>query len=255
MNSWQTAMQIRHLLRTVEWADGSTGVVFGDRGAYVYAGSPQAARHPPTFPFAQVMIEGGTADPDHPQFIEQTFSVVVAVNVKGDNLGQQAIIGGPAPDLGDSQGRGVAEVVERALAGVGELTGADGAWANVSLSAVTAPTLLAPQLAHVALQQFNITAMVTRAPYWAPPEELAYNHGTTYFTWEGSHCINRYDFLQFRLVENAVTLYTGSAELYNGLGNNSATATIVADYDPRGTGSAAYTSTIGTGSTITVSTS
>ena len=77
MNPWQMAQQIKHKLTTVAWTVGATDVVFGTRGVHVFAGRPTEEQIPAGFPWALVGIDGGNADPDHPEFINPDLQHIV----------------------------------------------------------------------------------------------------------------------------------------------------------------------------------
>jgi len=77
VNPIQMAMQLRFLLRAVTWPDGGS-VVFGDRGVFVFAGTPTGEQIPSVAPFCLVGIDTGTPDENDPGLILQRFSVITA---------------------------------------------------------------------------------------------------------------------------------------------------------------------------------
>lgn len=259
MNAWQLAQQIKHLLAAVTWPGGSAGAVFGSRGVFVYAGAtPSDDELPPAFPFAAVTIDSGTPDPDEPGLIEQRFSIAVAAEAAGDPLGEHAIIGSARADLGSSAGAGVAEVSERARAALRSLTGADGAAVVVSATGVAAPAPLG-RGRHVAFESLSLTALCTSDSSYAAPAEMRRVGGV--LSWKGAHCAARFDFLRFHVgyVEDTETpastpddfdasVYTGSATEAAATILPGRTYSVFAEYDPRGTGTAAAYSaaTVGT---------
>lgn len=243
MNPWQMALQIRHKLRTVAWAGDSGAVVFGSRGARIIAGLPTEEQIPPAYPWALISIGPGTADETHPDLLEQTFTIYVAVLVMGDALGEQALVGGPA-SLTASAGRGVAEVSAQARSAVENQTGSDGAHLILSSVATGEPVVLGGGR-HLAMAEMTVDAVCTSALYYHPPQEVYYD-GTAW-TWNGDQCSNRYDFLQYRLVEKSGTspssdpsdgtvVYTGSTARWAGYASADNTYTVFADYDARGSG-------------------
>lgn len=195
MNPWQLAQQLKHELAAVTWASGARDVVFGSRSVFVYAGAPPTdEQHPPGFPFALVTIGAGTPDADDPDLIEQTFSIVSAVEVAGDPLGEHSVIGSSRADFGRSAGAGIAEVAERVRFAVQNLTAYDGAAVVVSGSGTGAPTVLG-RGRQIALDEFTVTALCTSSPRYTAPQQLT-RFGET-FSWAGAWAVPRFDFQRF----------------------------------------------------------
>lgn len=258
MNPWQLAQQIKHELATITWPGGS--VVFGPRSVFVYAGAtPADEEMPPAFPFAAVSLGGSTADETHPDLLTQNFTIGACVEVAGDPLGEFAIIGSSRANLGKSAGAGIAEVMERVRAALNRLTIFDGASISVSGSGTTA--VASPLRGrHVAAEEFSLQAQCSSAPFYAAVQQT--RRSGNVISWAGAHCLQRFDFLQFRMgyvtgstpvatpAELTAVIYTGS--------DYEAAATIVpgrvyqvfADYDPRGTGSPAASSAPDVGSYV-----
>ena len=204
MNPWQMAQQLKHELAQVAWTEGARDVVFGSRGVFVYAGAPPTdEEHPPGFPFALVTIGAGSPDDDDPDLIEQTFSIVSAVEVAGDPLGENAVIGGSRSDYGKSAGAGVAEVSERVRAAVQSLTAYDGAAVVVSGSGTGAPSVMG-RGRQLALDEFTVSALCTSAPRYTAPQELTLTGSV--WSWAGAWTTPRFDFISYTLG------YTNNAE-------------------------------------------
>ena len=197
MNPLQMAMQIRHLLRAATWPSGGE-VVFGSRNVFVTAGPPSVDLIPETFPMAFVQIGAGTPDEEHPgELIEQTFTIATAVSVMGDRRGEFAIIGGTRTDVTKSAGAGIGEVEERVRNALEEITGADGAKVILGTSSLGASKGTIGNGAHLAWSEIEVTAVCTSELAYAAPQVLAVADGT--WTWDGSPCSSRYDFLQYRM--------------------------------------------------------
>ncbi len=244
MNPLQMAQQIKHELETVVWADGSGDVVFGDQGSVlVYAGAVTEDEIAPGLPMALVTIDTGTADESHPEFLEQTFGVIVLAEAAGGPMGEFAVIGGVRPDLGKSAGAGVAEVAERVRSALQKLTGADGAKVLLSASATAAPQTLG-EGRHMAFDELSVTAFCTSQPHYAAPQQLTESSDT--WTWKGAHCTERFDFVQFRLgyktgstppatpAECNAFVYTGSDLTTSHVPVAGRVYAIFADYNTRG---------------------
>lgn len=196
MNPWQMARQIKDKLTTVAWPTGSAKVVFGTKRVLVFAGSPSEDQIPPGFPFCLVGIGAGTHDEDHPELIDQRFSLMAAVNVTGDQMGEHALTGAATSDLGESVGRGLMEVAERVRSAVQDLTGTDGAKILLSASSIGPPATLG-RGRHLAFDELTLSALCTSAIHYAAPQVLG-RSGTTW-TWEGAHCSDRFDFKDYVL--------------------------------------------------------
>lgn len=242
MNTWQMAQQIQAALQAVTWGVGSDEVVFGTHGVFVFAGSPTEEQIPPDCPWCLVGIEPGENDDDAPDFLLQRFNLLYASEVAGDPLGEQAIMGGAAPDLGKSAGRGVAEVAARVFAAVGDLTGADGAKVLVSASSTGAPAPIG-RGRHLVLGERTLECYCTEALAYAAPQVVRRTGAN--LAWEGSHCAARFDFLRYRVVQKAGTnpssdptdgtvVYTGTAAAAVGIVSAGNTYTVFADYSARG---------------------
>lgn len=237
------AQQIKHKLQTVAWLTGSAKVVFGTQQGQVavFTGTPTQEQTPQAFPFCMVGIDGGDPDEDHNEFMEQRFSLLFGADVAGDPLGEFALIGGSTGNLGTSAGRGVVELAARVRAAVEDLTGADGARMLLGTIRTGVPTILDGK--HCALSEITLTATCTSQLHYDAPQEIA--HDGSDWTWVGTHCSNRFDFLQYRLYSVSGTapstapgidtlLYTGTAATFTGAATNGLTYTVFADYNGRG---------------------
>jgi len=258
VNPWQIAQQIKHELSTLTWDGGSGEVVFGPRSVFVYAGTaPDIEQHPPGFPFALITIDAGTPDPDDPDLIEQGLTIVTAVEVAGDPMGEFAVIGSSRPDLGKSTGAGVAEVAERVRYAIQRLTGYDGAAVVVSGSGTGAPQTLGDGR-QIAFDQFNVTALCTSQPRYTAPQRFGITFQT--MSWAGEWVTPRFDFLQFRVGYKAGTtpatspddcdaiIYTGSNTEYAEAVVAGRVYSVFADYNSRGGSAVEASSTADVGS-------
>lgn len=246
MNPWQMAQQIKAELQAVAWPGGSQDPVFGTYRVFVTAGTPSEETIPPGFPFAMVILEGYEPDDEHPELLTQRFRVFAVAEVAGDPLGEHAVIGSSVSELGVSAGRGIAEIVERVRSSVQDLTGADGA--HVQLGASSGPTTeTIGRGRHIVAQDVPLQAWCLSALYYSPPQQLT--HTGTAFNWQGAHCSDRFDFLQYKLVRKAgsspstdpsdgTLLYTGTTASFTGAATSGNTYTVFAEYDARGIGTA-----------------
>lgn len=242
MNPVQMAQQIKHRLEQLAWPGGSEAAVFGTHGSVaVFAGAPTEEQIPPGFPWAMVGIDSGEMDPDDPGLIRQRFTVVCAAEVAGDRMGENAIIGGSATDIGRSAGRGVSEVASVARQAIESLTGADGA--PIILSGVSTSSPAPMRGRHMAMEEVALEALCTSAPHYSAPQHLRFDNGR--WKWAGAHCTERFDFYRFRLVRkqgrfpsadpsDGTTVYTGTAAQSSVVQASGFTYTVFADYNSRG---------------------
>ena len=261
MNAWQMAQQIKRLLETLAWPTGDQDAVFGTHGSVgVFAGAPTDEQIPPGFPWALVGIGPATPDQDHPDYLQQQISVAVAAEVAGDRMGEHAIIGGSAKNLGRSAGRGVAEIAYLVRERLQTLTGADGARLVVSHTS-SQPIAVLGRSRHAAVLEMDLTAWCTAAPYYTAPQMLRYEGGK--WRWDGSQCAARFDFYRYRLVRkggadpstspsDGATIYTGTAAEFTGTQVSGQTYTVFADYNARGVAAVEGSSSAEVGSYRTV---
>jgi len=234
------AQQLKYLLETVVWPSGAGDVVFGANGVRVYAGEPTEEQIPPAFPFALVGIGSGLPDEDDPTLITQTFTVMSCVMVGGDPMGEHAVIGGPAANLGKSAGRGSAEVAERVRSALQDLTGADGAKIQTHATSMSAPSILVGR--HIVVEEQEITALCTSQLHYTAPQEIDLTGSV--WTWEGGQCSARGDFKQYRLgwkggavppetPGDATIVYTGTAPTTSVGATGGRAYSVFADYSSR----------------------
>lgn len=243
MNSRQMAQQIKHVLKAATWPETPNELVFGDRMTFVLAGPPEEEELPGGFPFVLINIGGGTADPDDPNLVEQTFDVLTVTDVAGGRMGEYALIGGAKSSLGTSANRGVLELDDRVRAALKDLRGVDGAALLLQNTAPGSPTKIG-QGRHLAVGSSTFTGWITAAPSYTHPTRLAKSGSD--WTWTGGQCSARFDFLQYRLGYVAGStpaetpgdldevVYTGTAPLVTVAPVASKTYSVFADYGIRG---------------------
>jgi len=251
VNPIQMAQQIKHKLQQVRWSASPSGLVFGDRGRVVVCASPPNAKQIPNgVPWCFVQLGDGTMDEQDPGLVEQRFRLAIGAEVKGDRMGEFAVIGGSTTSLGKSAGKGVGEVIERACFAVQNLTGMDGARILVSGTG-TAATHPLDTVSYIAVQELMLSAWCTTAPHYASPQRLRYN--VTKWEWFGEHCESRFDFYRYRLVRkqgqdpskdptDGTVVYSGTAPLFTGSQVSGWTYTVFAEYNARGVPEAEGTS-------------
>ncbi len=235
------AQQIKHALATVVWPEGSGELVFGALGAYVFAGPPTEDQIPPGFPWALVWPDTGTPDDDDPDLIEQGFTVAVGAEVAGDPLGEHALIGGSVADLGKSAGRGVGEVMRMARQAVEDLVGSDGAQIHLSSQSTGTPVAFGGGR-HVAVGELGLRGSCSSDLHYSAPQEVVRSGSA--WTWDGSRCSTRFDFLQYNLVWKADTapsspsdgtsVYTGTTPSTTHAPTGGRVYVVFAEYNARG---------------------
>ena len=167
MDARQFAMILRAKMRAATWPGGTQEVILGNR-VYVAADGLEDEDIPAP-PFALLHIGDFSADAKRPQLHEQQFNLVTVVNVMGDRLGEQAVLGGPRSGdvLGSTKGRGVLEVLQGLLASVRELTGTDGAPIIATLGSGSRARQVGENR-HLAAAQAVLKTLVTADPEWLP---------------------------------------------------------------------------------------
>jgi len=201
VNPWQLAQQIKSTLQSAVWPTGSGHPVFGayDDSIVIFSGTPSSEQMPGGFPFCMIAFGDANNDQNDPDYLTQTFDLYIGAECAGDPLGEFSIIGGAATDgsaveLGGSYGRGVGEVTERVIAEVGNLNGFDGAKILVTATRSGVPSPLDDS--HLVVDRVTIEAKCIAGLHYAAPQLLRVSGST--WTWEGSHCLSRFDFTQFR---------------------------------------------------------
>jgi len=203
------AQQIKSILEATTWHDGGD-VVFGNQGSVAcFAGTPTADQMPEALPGALVLTGDYEHDDDDHSLLTQTFQVMVAVEVAGDPMGEFAVIGGSAPDLNESGGRGSAEVSERVRSALQDLTGANGAKIMLSGGGGGGAQPLGDGR-HVAYASVTLDAICTSQLAYAAPQQFAVAGSS--WTWEGAHCSDRFDFVEY-VMGYAATAPTTTADL------------------------------------------
>ena len=234
MDPGQLAQQMKHLLGAATWSDGCP--LFGEESVYVVAGQPDET--PKRFPWCLISVGSGEFDEEDPDILRQTFSVWVGVQVAGDDIGENAIIGGAIETNSQTQaGRGVLELDVEVRRTIGRLTGADGC--TITLSSTASPaTQIMENNVQLAFSELNVVAACTSKPSYTEPQRLRLESGT--WSWDGAACEARFDFIEYQLVDagSPVATPAGGDVVYQGTASTttasvSGTATILAAYGSR----------------------
>lgn len=200
MNPWQMALQLKHLLKQVEWPDGDQDLVLG-REVYVSAGAFTEDQLPGGFPFALVSPQGSNADEDHPNVVAQDFQVVLVQMVNGDRMGENSLVGGARKGraTGRSAQRGILELRERVATYIGALSGSDGARIQVSHTSGVAPQYVGDKR-HLVFCNINLSARCSENLDHEPVQELTALGGANQvlLTWHPP--VERWDYMQTEIV-------------------------------------------------------
>lgn len=182
---WQTIRQLRQIIATATWPDGSGARVIGDNAARITADAEMA---PDRLPFALLNVGQQTADADDPGLVDQEFTLVLAVAVPGHDLGEHGVIGGPSAETdrwGFSTNRGLLEVEGPVLSAVQRLNGADGVPIEVrSVSAAAVGKMDRDK--SVVWRTYSLAARCTRADEYPAPRNLVATGGSgqIVLTWD-----------------------------------------------------------------------
>ncbi len=203
MNQAQMAQQIQHKLQTVVWPSGAGEVVFGAHKGVVevFTGPISQDQMPPgRGPWCFIAMGSGDPDDDAPGLTEQTYQLFIGVASAGNPYGGHGLIGGPVQNLGKSPNRGVAEVMSRVLSAVGDIDGSDGASMQVTATSTNSPFFLG-SMRGIPFAEVTVTAWCTSDLFYAPPQELVVTAASPdTWVWQGVHCSDRFDFLNYVLV-------------------------------------------------------
>lgn len=167
MDLRQLILAARAKMRAATWPQGAGEVVLGNR---VFACADGIEEEQiPLPPFALIHPGEYTTDPKRSSLINAQMSVVVVIDVQGDPLGENAVLGGPRSGdvLGSSKGRGILELSQALLAPVREVTGADGLPLIVNLGSGTRARPIGDNR-HLVAQQHVIRCFCTTLPEWLP---------------------------------------------------------------------------------------
>jgi len=210
MNPWQMAQQIKKELQAVAWPGGAAEVVFGLQAGQVrvVAGAPTEDQMPTTYPAAWIVMGDGSPDEDHPELIDQNFRIITGAQSYGDKDGEHSIIGGPSPNLGASDNRGILEIAERVRNAIGDLTGADGAKMQLVATALDTPFAVGP-LSHITFDDLTVAALCTTDLNYDEPQQLV--RAGTAWSWQGTHISDRFDFRRYTLGYKAGTTVDDAA--------------------------------------------
>lgn len=184
MTTWQAARQIAFKLLSRSWPDAPAGPVFAQ--VFVSQGLPEDSGSL-RFPFALVRVLDGTADPDDQTYQLQRFEVVSVVSSTGDQVGEQAMVGGHRQSQGRSQGRGLLEVEEQVMQAVQYLNQTN-AFRIQLVSAGTAEAALVPDVGYVVSRALTFQARLTTSRVYPTPNAgkslvAAVNTGVVTLTW------------------------------------------------------------------------
>lgn len=172
MNQWQALRQVRKRLRDRTWPSGGSKVF--NESAVVTAGPTEEGFPVLPMPFALIRPGSGQADPDHreePGLWVADFSVILAVAVAGDAVGEHALLGAAREAETKSAGMGLLEVEEQLYGAIRELSANDGlSIESVAESVVQATRAL--DLGYVAFREYGFRMRVSTSKEFPPPENL-----------------------------------------------------------------------------------
>lgn len=194
MNVQQLVGQIRHRLQTLRWPTGGQGLVFGADNVRAYTGVVSQKAIPSAMPIALVVPGSDTSDDEEPALVTQQIDVALGADVTGDRLGEFAVLGGPRPDIGESDGASILELRGAVADLLRSMTGADGAPIVVSQSSGAAPFLQDDRRQQV-FCTVSVSAVCTTFPTYAAPRNATLEGGI--LRWDPSLCAGRYDFWRF----------------------------------------------------------
>lgn len=171
MNKWQALQQVRKRLRDRTWSGGDK--VFAN-SAVITAGPTEEGFPVLPMPFALIRPGAAQADPEHREesgLWVVDFSILVAVSVSGDAIGEHALLGAAREAETRSAGKGLLEVEAEVLSALRLLTADDGLSIEArTQSAVGATRAL--DLGYVAWEEYGFRMIVATDKEFPPPENL-----------------------------------------------------------------------------------
>ena len=158
MNTWQTAKQLRYLLRAATWGDSPGNKVFGQ--VLISNGPSDRAVGQMRFPFALIIPGDVTADDSTPTLERARFEVRIVARVANDPWGESVLIGAPRSSQGSSQGRGIMELEEVLLDTVASLDRTSGIRMRVDYRSAT-QAQVSEDLGYVGMRSFTLEALLS----------------------------------------------------------------------------------------------
>lgn len=176
MNLLQHVRQAKNKLDAAVWPSGTQGRLFPPDSVAICTPEqiPLAVRELST-PFALIIPGTSTADDEEPFLERSTFDVIVVQHEEGGGeLDFAALVGGiRGGGVGESEGRGVLEIIARVKAELGQLTGADGAPAIARYSGAPAAAKASGTEQYACAQRISVDIRSTAAPSYEPPHRLS----------------------------------------------------------------------------------
>lgn len=164
--AWQNAQALQFALRSRKWeADATYEQVFSRGSTRVSPIVAERLLSMKSFPLCLIGIGSATNDPQTPALIDQTFDVVIVTGVTGDEMGENAVIGGGRPSgvgQSGSGGRGITEVETEFFGVVENMTQENGIQmqANAASAAVVQEVA---GLGFVVSRQYSVRCSCTTA--------------------------------------------------------------------------------------------
>lgn len=202
MNAFQIALQLRHLLRAQTWT-GSATKVFQKNSVRVSVGPSREILSSLVPPIAIIRPMGSTADPEEPELFTQTYEVLLATVIPGDEIGENALVGGNRQSFTDSRGRGLLEVEEELLNAVAKLSEIDGVRIQVKSVGAT-QAQIDENSNYITWREYSLEGIVTGDRFYHPVTSFSATGGTGEVSLEWSNPpSDRYDLYRVRLVRKS----------------------------------------------------
>ena len=168
MNRWQVARQIKYLLANYRWSGATSGTnyVFGQNGSvHVTAGADPQAFRSLIFPVSLVRVGSAQTDPKHGEahgLLESDFEITLASCIKGDAIGEHALIGANRyGGANSSTGRGLLELEEVLFDVIGEINNTSGIRIKFDHSFIAKPQIF-EDLGYLVYGVYTFKAKITQ---------------------------------------------------------------------------------------------
>lgn len=185
----QMAQALQHAIRARKWeGDATYQSVFYTSSVRVTPMVIDSWLATKPFPLCIIGIGAATHDPQTPGLIDQTFEVILATGVTGDEIGENSLIGGGRPvaiGQAGSGGRGLLEIESEFLQAVQLITQEQGVQIQAQATSIATVQEVAG-LGFVASRQYAVKAICTSERTYLGVTALAASGatgGTISLTW------------------------------------------------------------------------
>lgn len=168
MNQYELLLEVRDALRARMWPASPSVPVFHPDSVRVTVAATEKALQNMIPPMAMIRPGAAAHDPvedEEPTYIRCSFAVRLITVNPGDEVGENALMGGNAPSALTSQGQGLLEIEEQMFAAISILNRLEGVTVQWRASGETAAEVQATDLGetYVCWRDYEFEAIVSTA--------------------------------------------------------------------------------------------